>query len=31
MERAAAEARKWIDGGGLERRARPQELAPHRH
>jgi NTE family protein len=31
MERAAAEAKKWIDGGGLERRARPQELAPHRH
>jgi NTE family protein len=31
MERAAAEAQKWIDGGGLTRRARPQELAPHRH
>jgi NTE family protein len=31
MERAAAEAKKWIDGGGLERRARPQELSPHRH
>jgi NTE family protein len=31
MDRAAAEAKKWIDGGGLERRARPQELSPHRH
>src|SRR5262249_38459155 len=31
MERAAEEAKKWIDGGGLERRARPQELSPHRH
>ena len=31
MERAAAEAKKWIDEGGLERRARPQELSPHRH
>jgi len=31
MERAAAEAKKWIDDGGLERRAQPKELAPHRH
>jgi NTE family protein len=31
IERAAAEAKKWIDGGGLERRAQPKELAPHRH
>src|ERR1043166_2599434 len=31
MERAAEEAQKWIDEGGLTRRARPQELAPHRH
>jgi NTE family protein len=31
MERAAAEAKKWIEEGGLERRARPQELSPHRH
>ena len=31
MERAAAEAQKWIVEGGLTRRARPQELAPHRH
>ena len=31
MERAADEAKKWIAGGGLERRARPQELSPHRH
>jgi NTE family protein len=31
MERAAAETKKWIAEGGLERRSRPQELAPHRH
>ena len=31
MERAAASAQKWIDEGGLTRRALPQELAPHRH
>jgi NTE family protein len=31
IERGAASARKWIDEGGLTRRARPQELAPHRH
>ena len=31
MERAAQSAQKWIDEGGLTRRARPQELAPHRH
>ena len=31
MERAAESAQKWIDEGGLTRRARPQELAPHRH
>ena len=31
IERAAQSSRKWIDEGGLERRAIPQELAPHRH
>jgi len=31
MERAAAAAEKWIADGGLTRRARPQELSPHRH
>src|ERR1043165_5708526 len=31
MERAAESAQKWIDEGGLIRRARPQELSPHRH
>jgi NTE family protein len=31
MDRAAAEAKKWIEDGGLERRARPQELSPHKH
>jgi len=31
MERAAEEAKKWIEEGGLARRARPQELSPHRH
>lgn len=31
MERAADTAKKWIDEGGLTRRARPQELSPHRH
>jgi NTE family protein len=31
MERAAESAQKWIDEGGLTRRARPQELSPHRH
>src|SRR5262249_3411246 len=30
-ERAADTAKKWIDDGGLTRRARPQELSPHRH
>jgi NTE family protein len=31
IERAARSSQKWIDEGGLERRALPQELAPHRH
>ena len=31
IERAAESAKKWIDDGGLTRRARPQELSPHRH
>jgi NTE family protein len=31
IERAADTAKKWIDEGGLTRRARPQELSPHRH
>lgn len=31
MDRAAAEAKKWIDDGGLERRAQPKDLSPHKH
>jgi NTE family protein len=31
IERAAQSSRQWIDEWGLTRRARPQELAPHRH
>jgi NTE family protein len=31
IERAADTAKKWIDDGGLTRRARPQELSPHSH
>jgi len=31
IERAVQSSQKWIDEGGLERRALPQELAPHRH
>jgi NTE family protein len=31
IERAAQSTQKWIDEGGLTRRALPQELAPHRH
>lgn len=31
IERAALSTRKWIGGGGLERQARPAELAAHRH
>lgn len=31
IERAAEASKKWIDGGGLTRRALPQELSPHRH
>jgi NTE family protein len=31
IERGARSAKKWIDEGGLTRRARPQELSPHRH
>jgi NTE family protein len=31
IERAARSSQKWIEGGGLTRSARPEELAPHRH
>ena len=31
IERAAQSSKKWIEEGGLTRRARPQELASHRH
>jgi NTE family protein len=31
IERGARSAKKWIEEGGLARRARPQELSPHRH
>jgi NTE family protein len=31
IERAARSSKKWVEEGGLTRRARPQELAPHRH
>jgi len=31
MERAEESTRKWLDGGGLSRRSRPQELEAHRH
>jgi NTE family protein len=31
IERGAESAKKWIEEGGLTRRARPQELSPHRH
>jgi len=31
VERAAQSSKKWMEEGGLTRRARPQELAPHRH
>jgi NTE family protein len=31
IERAAQASKKWIEGGGLTRRALTQELAPHRH
>ena len=31
IERAAESSQKWIESGGLQRRASPQELAPHRH
>ncbi len=31
MQRAADSTRKWLDGGGLTRRSRPQELQAHRH
>ncbi|HMA71163.1 MAG TPA: hypothetical protein VKP67_06710 [Xanthobacteraceae bacterium] len=31
IERAAQSSKKWIEEGGLTRRARSQELAPHRH
>jgi NTE family protein len=31
IARAAESSKQWIEGGGLARRARPEELAPHRH
>jgi NTE family protein len=31
IERGAQSAKQWIEEGGLTRRARPQEFAPHRH
>ena len=31
MQRAGESTRKWLDGGGLSRRSRPQELEAHRH
>lgn len=31
IERAARSTERWIEGGGLLRRAQPRELAPHRH
>jgi NTE family protein len=31
IDRAAQSSKKWIEEGGLTRRALPKELAPHRH
>jgi NTE family protein len=31
IERAVQSTTAWIDGGGLARRSRPEELAPHHH
>ena len=31
IQRAEESTRKWLDGGGLLRRSRPQELEAHRH
>jgi NTE family protein len=31
IERAAQSSKQWIEEGGLMQRARPRELAPHRH
>jgi NTE family protein len=31
IQRAEESTRKWLDGGGLSRRSRPQELEAHRH
>ena len=31
MQRAEESTRKWLDGGGLLRRPRPQELEAHHH
>jgi NTE family protein len=31
IERAAQSSQQWLEEGGLTRRARPHELAPHRH
>jgi NTE family protein len=31
IERAARSTERWVEDGGLRRRSRPQELAPHYH
>jgi NTE family protein len=31
IQRAEESTRKWLDGGGLLRRSRPQELEAHHH
>jgi NTE family protein len=31
IERAAGASKRWIAEGGMTRRSRPEELAPHRH
>lgn len=31
IARAAESSKKWLEAGGMTRRAKPEELAPHRH
>jgi NTE family protein len=31
IQRAEESTREWLDGGGLSRRSRPQELEAHHH
>jgi NTE family protein len=31
IRRAEVSTQKWLDGGGLARRSRPEELRAHRH